>query len=242
MNKIISGSFVALITAILISSCSSPTSSTPAPVTPPVPVSSFNIGYLSSSGGVSFTNTSTNASSYSWDFGDGTTDDYLTSPTKYYSKNGTYNVMLTATGSGGSANSTQTVTIDNVPFMTADITGSGTFPFEATSVAGSKNSNAISVTGIASSNQSLMINLPPNPVANTSYDISLGYPVGFVYTSPQGVLTADSQTPRSTGNILVTYISSTEIRGTFSAVVVVNFANGSGGSYTITNGTFYYRF
>jgi PKD repeat protein len=50
---------------------------------------------------VSFTNTATNASSYKWDFGDGTTST-LTNPTKQFTKDGTYTVKLTATGAGGS--------------------------------------------------------------------------------------------------------------------------------------------
>lgn len=45
---------------------------------------------------VSFINTSTNAASYSWDFGDGTTST-LINPVKQYDLGGTYTVVLTVT-------------------------------------------------------------------------------------------------------------------------------------------------
>ena len=67
---------------------------------PPVPVASFTINStsLTSPATVTFTNTSTNATSYTWDFGDGGTS-FATSPTYTYTKGGNYTVKLTATGS-----------------------------------------------------------------------------------------------------------------------------------------------
>jgi PKD repeat protein len=59
---------------------------------------------------VAFTNYSTNASSYSWDFGDGNTSTE-TSPTYTYEDGGTYTVKLTATGAGGSADHSKDVTV-----------------------------------------------------------------------------------------------------------------------------------
>ena len=50
---------------------------------------------------VNFTNASLNADSYSWDFGDGETSTEM-SPSHTYAADGTYNVSLTATNSGGS--------------------------------------------------------------------------------------------------------------------------------------------
>jgi PKD repeat protein len=58
---------------------------------------------------VTFTNSSTNATSYSWDFnGDGTTDSTAQNPSYTYTAAGTYTVKLTASGSGGTNTKTQT--------------------------------------------------------------------------------------------------------------------------------------
>lgn len=63
---------------------------------------------------VNFTNTSTNATSYAWDFGDGTQSSDE-NPTHTYSGNGVYTVQLVATSANGCQNTaTQTVTIDQL--------------------------------------------------------------------------------------------------------------------------------
>ncbi len=61
-----------------------------------------------------FTNTSTNAISYSWDFGDGNTSTE-TNPIHTYANDGTYTVVLTATNNCGTVTTTQTVVISNAP-------------------------------------------------------------------------------------------------------------------------------
>ena len=63
---------------------------------------------------VDFTNTSTNATSYSWNFGDGNTSSE-TNPSHTYLNDGMYDVVLTATNNCGSVNFTQTVNIANTP-------------------------------------------------------------------------------------------------------------------------------
>jgi PKD repeat protein len=59
---------------------------------------------------VTFTNTSQNATSYSWNFGDGSTST-ATNPSHTFTTGGTFTVQLTATGTGGSNTTSQTVNI-----------------------------------------------------------------------------------------------------------------------------------
>lgn len=61
-----------------------------------------------------FTNATTGASSYSWDFGNGQTSS-LQNPSLIYVEGGTYTITLTATGSGGTDKITKTITIKNAP-------------------------------------------------------------------------------------------------------------------------------
>lgn len=84
----------------------------------PKPIASFTFTIDAVTGGiVTFTNTSQNADSYEWNFGDGTFST-LENPQKTYMTNGNYNVSLTATNKGGSAVATQTVTINLIVDMT----------------------------------------------------------------------------------------------------------------------------
>lgn len=61
---------------------------------------------------VSFTNASTKADTYSWDFGDKSGANTETSPKHTYTVPGTYTVILTATGAGGSDTETKTVIVE----------------------------------------------------------------------------------------------------------------------------------
>ncbi|MCB0575636.1 MAG: PKD domain-containing protein, partial [Saprospiraceae bacterium] len=72
---------------------------------------------------VNFTNGSVNATSYSWEFGDGSTSS-AANPMHTYLTDGTYTVMLTATNNCGSVTFTQEVTIVLPPTanFTADVT------------------------------------------------------------------------------------------------------------------------
>ena len=63
---------------------------------------------------VKFTNSSTGAISYTWDFGDNTKSFDL-NPTHVYAHGGSYNVKLTANGAGGSSTVNKTVTVLNHP-------------------------------------------------------------------------------------------------------------------------------
>ncbi len=71
--------------------------------TTPAPVANFSANATTGPAPllVNFTNASTNATTWSWSFGDGTSSD-AQHPAKSYSSAGTYTVSLTATGPGGS--------------------------------------------------------------------------------------------------------------------------------------------
>lgn len=74
---------------------------------------------------VTFTNSSTNAVSYSWDFGDGTSSDEK-SPKKSYDKEGSYTVTLTAYSKGNKSQdkSSQTVIVGHpTALFTGELNG-----------------------------------------------------------------------------------------------------------------------
>lgn len=71
---------------------------------------------------VQFTNTSTLATSYSWDFGDGASST-AESPSHTYSGPGVYKVKLTATNSAGSVTAEQDVTLTSGPMTEANLIG-----------------------------------------------------------------------------------------------------------------------
>lgn len=79
------------------------------------PVVSFSANVVNAT--VTFTNNSFDATSYSWDFGDGATSTE-TAPTHTYTTSGDFTVTLTATKGNGTASASKTITA-SVP-MTAD--------------------------------------------------------------------------------------------------------------------------
>lgn len=83
---------------------------------PILPISSFT--YVINGYDVTFTNTSSHATSYMWDFGDGHISND-TNPTHTYIA-GSYNITLTVTNDTGSDTSVQTITITDA---VADFTG-----------------------------------------------------------------------------------------------------------------------
>ncbi|HZV70371.1 MAG TPA: PKD domain-containing protein [Saprospiraceae bacterium] len=80
-----------------------------------LPLSAFTVeneGSLNNITAVQFTNTSKGATSYEWTFGDaGNTTSSLENPTFTYTTGGTYTVTLKATGAGGPATSTKTISV-----------------------------------------------------------------------------------------------------------------------------------
>ena len=89
----------------------------------PEPAAAFTFSATGTT--VSFTNGSTDADSFSWDFGDGSTSMEAT-PVVTYATPGTYTVVLTATNACGSATFSSQVTVTQgaqvpVPSFTADV-------------------------------------------------------------------------------------------------------------------------
>lgn len=85
-----------------------PTTPTTPTTTKPVASSTFTKSGLT----VTFNNTSTNdPTSFSWNFGDGTTVSTEKNPVHTYAAAGTYTVVLTATNSNGSSTQSQSITV-----------------------------------------------------------------------------------------------------------------------------------
>ncbi|MDO8366277.1 MAG: PKD domain-containing protein [Saprospiraceae bacterium] len=82
-------------------------------------------GFTSAANGltVNFTNTTSGATSYSWDFGDNSNSTDA-NPSHTYATDGTYTVILSATNTCGTVTKTQTVTVATTP--TAGFTASAT--------------------------------------------------------------------------------------------------------------------
>ena len=95
---------------------------------------------------ITFINTSKNAASYKWDFGDGTSSADA-NPTKEFTKTGTFTVKLTATGSSNTDESSAAITINGPATVpTADFTFSPstaqTAPVKITFTNASKNATS----------------------------------------------------------------------------------------------------
>jgi PKD repeat protein len=84
--------------------------------TKPAPVANFTMNKTEAAIGeeISFTNTSQNATTYSWSFGDGTSST-AEHPTHSYSSSGTYTINLIATGDGGSDSETENISVKLIP-------------------------------------------------------------------------------------------------------------------------------
>ena len=94
---------------------------------------------------ITFTNQSLYATSYTWDFGDGSTST-STNPTHSYSAAGTFAISLTATGKGGSNSTTKSITVTTQAAATLIGTWYNTFyvngsPFNGTTVISSQSSS-----------------------------------------------------------------------------------------------------
>jgi PKD repeat protein len=120
MKKIIHfSSFIAVIGLFFITSCQKDDKE-------PAPIASFTVSKTAAEVGesLSFTNESTNATSYEWDFDDGATST-SENPTHSFTESGTYTVELTAKGAGGTSTATEDITIAD-PQPVADFSMSKT--------------------------------------------------------------------------------------------------------------------
>lgn len=93
---------------------------------PPIPGNKPSAGFTTEVNGltVTFTNTTTGADSYLWDFGDGTSSTAM-SPVHTFATQGYFNVLLTATNTNGSSTSSTVVFlgIDLATFTDAQLVG-----------------------------------------------------------------------------------------------------------------------
>ena len=76
-------------------------------------LAAFSFELTANPGEVIFTNSSSNADIYTWNFGDGNSST-IVNPTHVYSDNDTYIVILKAQGSSGSNSVQDTVIVDNI--------------------------------------------------------------------------------------------------------------------------------
>ncbi|HRU18555.1 MAG TPA: PKD domain-containing protein [Bacteroidia bacterium] len=110
-----------LIVVILFNGCKKDNDS---PKVAPVASFSYSGASVPAPATVTFTNNSTNATSYAWDFGDNGTSTEK-DPQHTYTAGGVYAVQLTATGPGGTNSITKTVNIQNPTGPTAAFTFTG---------------------------------------------------------------------------------------------------------------------
>jgi PKD repeat protein len=91
-----------MLTGLVLLCCASLLNSCSKDAATPAPTASFT--YAANGRDVTFTSTSTNAKTYAWDFGDGTTSTDQ-NPKKTYGVYGKYTVKLTVVGAGGTKTS-----------------------------------------------------------------------------------------------------------------------------------------
>ncbi|MEM5564977.1 PKD domain-containing protein [Psychroserpens sp. AS72] len=89
------------------------------------PISSFL--YSENNGAVSFTNTSSNATNYAWDFGDGSTSTDE-NPMHTYSENGDYDVVFTVTACGVSHTYSETISVNSLSLNEHELSELKMFP------------------------------------------------------------------------------------------------------------------
>jgi PKD repeat protein len=174
---------------------------------------------------VAFTDDSTGSiTSWSWDFGDGSSASTEQHPLHTYNAAGTYTVSLTATGPGGSDNNTKTdyITVTHLAEFSASPT-SGSAPLTVTFTDQSTG-------GVTSWSWDFGDGSPASTVQNPShtYTVAGTYTVSLTATGPGG-----TNTNTKTDYITVTHLadfSASPVSG--SAPLAVTFTDQSTGGVT----------
>lgn len=103
--------FIPVILIVILSSCKGDADTQNNKTTAKFSVSGYEVTVPCT---ITFINTSENATSYLWSFGDGTTST-LSNPTHNYTGAGTYILQLTVTGPGGSHTACKLLTLESPP-------------------------------------------------------------------------------------------------------------------------------
>ena len=146
-----------------------------------VPVTSFE--YFDNLFDVDFTNTTVEGTTYSWDFGDGTTSSEE-SPSHTYADEGMYSVVLSATNECGTTTANQSVEINALPtaaFNANSATGCGPLMVEFNNA----SSSNVTVWSWTFDGGTPATSTEENPTV--TYAISGSFPVSLTVTSPAGM-------------------------------------------------------
>ncbi len=146
---------------------------------------------------VNFTDASTGATSWSWDFGDGSTPSTVQNPTYTYASSGTYTVTLTVTNANGSDVTTGSITINVLPTIDAGL--------DQTVCAGTQVTLAGSGGATYTWDNGVIDASPFTPTATTTYTVT-GTDVNGCSNTDQVVVNVNplpnvSATPTSIGLI-----------------------------------------
>lgn len=144
---------------------------------------------------IAFISLTTNASSYLWDFGDGTTST-LQNPTKTYSSVGIYDVTLTAIGVGGTASTTKSsyINVVPVPKVNVSFTVDKTSGYASIDLFTFTNLTTAATTALLNSvtnyqwdlGDGTIVNLPNKASVTHTYTLAGTYTVSLTATNPGG--------------------------------------------------------
>lgn len=163
-----------------------------------LPTADYSVVLSSSSAPAlaTFTDNSTNATSWSWNFDDGTTSS-LRSPTHVYKNSGSYTVTHTATNAAGSTSTTQVITV----------TACSTQPVKNGSTYYATLQAAYDAAAAGALIQTLATGLTESLLANRNIDVAIegGYLCGFP-ENPPGETTISGMSQIDDGTVRMTNI------------------------------------